>query len=546
VDQNYQMIRLDKGGVLIGMRQISSGHSLNLLPYVTTRTIQSFSEPAESDFDGGLDLKYGLTSDLWLDATLNPDFGQVEIDEEQINLDKRYEIQIEEKRPFFLENTNLFQMPFYQLFYSRRIGFESEIKAGAKVTGKIGEYSLGILEAFTGGWENFGTGDPGKPPTDELFSVFRLQRDIFSSSNLGMMYVNRTANIGSENPEYNHALDLDYSIYSGQKYFTGQGVYTHNSESGATQRGGGVFGQAGYYGRLFWLNIHATSFTEDFNLDHTGFFPKIPNKGSTQAGFYADVHPLVNKKVVRSWGFSITPTVIKDTDESEAGWGVKSTAWLEFPEQSRIKIGYTRYRDVEADNFSNLFGAVKGTELPYSGRDIFAEIQTDIGKPVSFHLRWNDDSQYYFQTHNTGYSTGIEGSVRIKPLPSTLMELGVQNRKFLNDNRELMPTSLVGQSNILILSLRARYLFSRYIFSRLFVQHTNGAEEFQSMNGRVVFPLRYEVWDRLSANVLLGWRFSMGSTLYLAYTEEWEKRFTVNFRSSNRILYLKISYVWSL
>ena len=121
VDQNYQMIRLDKGGALIGMKSIKSGRNLSLLPYVTARNINSpdldtGDRVVENEINPGLDLKYGVTSDLTLDLTINPDFGQVEIDEEQINVDKRYEIQLEEKRPFFLENTNLFQAPYYQLF----------------------------------------------------------------------------------------------------------------------------------------------------------------------------------------------------------------------------------------------------------------------------------------------------------------------------------------------------------------------------------------------------------------------------------------------
>ncbi|MFZ0391279.1 MAG: DUF5916 domain-containing protein, partial [Calditrichia bacterium] len=112
VDQNYKMFRLDLSGRLSGIQNVKSGHQLQLLPYLTTRN----NKPAAGDnvdLNAGLDLKYAVTSDLTLDLTLNPDFGQVEIDEEQINLDKRYEIQLEEKRPFFLENTTLFQTPFY-------------------------------------------------------------------------------------------------------------------------------------------------------------------------------------------------------------------------------------------------------------------------------------------------------------------------------------------------------------------------------------------------------------------------------------------------
>ncbi len=319
VDQNFRRFRLDKDGVLIGMKNIKSGQNLSFLPYTTARGTQFPSAEDEYDSNLGLDLKYGVTSDLTLDLTLNPDFGQVEIDEEQINLDKRFEVQLEEKRPFFLENSTLFQTPFYQLFYSRRIGAQSDIKGGAKFTGKVGPYSIGALTTLTGGWENTGLGDPDKPPTDELFSVFRLQRDILSNSNIGAMYVDRQANWGGDSHLYNRAASVDWTVYSGQQYFIGQGVYSFNSNRDQNndlinKEGGAVYGQVGHYGRTFWFDLSATYYEPDFNIDSTGFFQKLAGKGHKQVSLYTDMHPFVNGKIIRSWGMSVQPILLKDSD----------------------------------------------------------------------------------------------------------------------------------------------------------------------------------------------------------------------------------------
>lgn len=542
VDQNYQMIRLDKGGVIVGLHRLSGGHHLDLLPYITTRNIKHKIESDGTEFKPGLDLKYGLTSDLTFNLTLNPDFGQVEIDEEQINLDKRYEIQLEEKRPFFLENTNLFQTPFYQLFYSRRIGAISDIKGGAKLTGKIGPYTVGLLGAATGDWHNFGLGSTKDSITDELFSVIRIQRDILSSSNVGFMYVDRAADIRSNYPTYSRAAGVDWSIFSGQKYFTGQAVYSYNSE-GNLKDGSGYL-RAGHYGSLLFLDLFGTYVAPDFNIDNTGYFPKIPGKGTKQAGFHLEAHPFINKKWVRTWGLSIQPTFIRDSDETETGWGIRSTAWLEASDQSRLKIGFTRYRDVEIDLFNYLFRSRQGDELVYWGRDIFAEIKTDVGKPVSLYLRWNDDSQYYFQTHTVGFNQGIEGALKLKPLSSAHIEFSYQRRFFLDADHKKMPKEKIGQPDVNILAVRARYLFSKNIFLRGFFQYTNGAEEL--IPGSIFGLFEYNVWSRLSGNFLIGWRFRPGSTLYFAYTEEWDKRSTKDYRTGNRIFFLKISYLWSL
>jgi hypothetical protein len=545
VDRDYQMIRLDKGGAVIGIRDIQGGHDLNVLPYLTARNIETVDTKTDRDLELGLDLKYGLTSDLTLDATLNPDFGQVEIDEEQINLDKRYEIQLPEKRPFFLENTNLFQSPLFQLFYSRRIGIESELKAGAKLTGKIGASSVGVLSAYTGDWKNLGLGDPNIQPTEELFSVFRWQRDIFASSNIGAMYINRTTNIGGSNQEFDHVVDLDWSVHSGQKFFVGQGVFSQNKKSNEIVRGGAGYAQTGYYGKRYSFNIWGITYSPDFDINNTGFFQKIEGKGSSQIGIHTEIHPFLNRKFIRSWGAYLRPILIKDSDETETAWGVESMAWVELPDQSQLTAGYTRYRDVEVDKFSELFGFAAGGQLLYWGRDMFIEIQTDIGKPVSLRVRGRSNSQYYFQTHTIGYNRGVESFLHFKPVSNAFLEVGYQTNQFLDGDRNLMPIELVGETSTNILLLRARYLFNKFIFSRLFLQHTNGAEDFVYQGEKVQFPLRYEVWDRMSANLLFGWRFDLGSTIYLAYTEEWDKRNTIKFRSNNRILFLKISYLWS-
>ncbi len=549
VDQNYQVLRLDKGGVLIGMQNIHQGQNLSLLPYITTRNITS-PDSRETDAEAGIDIKYGLTSDLTMDLTINSDFGQVEIDQEQINLDKRYEIQLDEKRPFFLENTNLFQTPFYQLFYSRRIGLDNQIKAGGKLTGKIDRFSLGVLGAYTGDWDNYGLGDHNKEPADELFSVVRVQGDVLANSNLGLMYIGREANLASDryrDREYNRAGGVDFVVHSGQLYMLGQGVYAYNSDSIQTVTGTGVFGQTGYYGRFFRLDAFAMHHTPDFDLNKVGYFQKLANKGTSQAGLYLDVHPIHNHGLLREWGISIEPILRKDSDENTAGGGIESAAWIELRDESKLKFGFTRYRDSEVDKFNLHFGRSNQTELIYWGRDLFCEINTDEAKPVSLKIRGNMDSQYYFQTHSTGMNRGLEVLLRLKPRSNSFLEIEFQSRQFLDDEGILMPGQKVGQPEVQIWNVSSRYLFSRFIFSRLYLQYTNGAEDFsRDPSGQYIFPLQYEFWDRLSGNILLGWRFRPGSTLYLAYTEEWDQRNIPDFKSCNRILFFKLSYLWSL
>jgi len=548
VDQNYEPFRLDKGGIIFGKKNIQSGEQLEILPYITLQhdRIASDGSSARYDMEGnfGLDLKYGVASDLTANLTVNPDFGQVEIDEEQINLDKRFELFLEEKRPFFLENTNLFQLPI-STFYSRRIGAESDIKAGLKATGKYKSYSFGYTGALTGDWKNSGLGDPNNNNTDELFTILRLQTDILNNSNIGVMFSDVEDNLGSsDNYGYNRSLSLDMNLYLGRYgNFIGQLVGASANSPRLADKGesGAARAYFSHYDQRYWYYIDGSFYDPNFEVNGTGFFQKVPNKGRKNIQFYVDTHPFVNSRYLRSWGIGSLQIIWRDSDENEVTWGIQPRLWLEFQDQSMLTITTAIYKEVESDIFT-AYGLRNKNQLSYDGRDLNINLTTDIGKPISVTAEFNYDSQYYFQTHSTGYNRGLKTALLFKPVSNGFFELSFEWRQFLDNERKLMPSDSIGQSNVRLYSFRGRYLFSKNVFSRAFVQFTNGSE-FSELQGS---NLSYTIFDRLSANVLLGWRFKPGSTLYLVYTEEWDNSLTKNLRTMNRIVFFKFSYLWNL
>ena len=132
--------------------------NFQITPYLLGDSITKGEKPRATDFEGsfGLDAKYSLTPSLTLDATYNTDFAQVEVDEQQINLD-RFNLFFPEKRPFFLENAGFFAAGApsqVELFFSRRIGISDNgesipIVAGARVSGKAGGNNIGLLNMQT-------------------------------------------------------------------------------------------------------------------------------------------------------------------------------------------------------------------------------------------------------------------------------------------------------------------------------------------------------------------------------------------------------------
>jgi hypothetical protein len=159
---------------LLGIQGLPHSRRLELVPYATTRQERIDPRGARNPFnDGsrqvagtGLDAKYGLTSGLTLDATINPDFGQDDADPAFVNL-TAFEQQLNERRPFFVEGSDSFNFnATNQLFYSRRIGRAPQASAddrggfidspdhatiagAGKLSGRAGAWSLGILEATT-------------------------------------------------------------------------------------------------------------------------------------------------------------------------------------------------------------------------------------------------------------------------------------------------------------------------------------------------------------------------------------------------------------
>jgi hypothetical protein len=164
--------------------------------------------------EAGLDVKYGITNNLTMDLTVNTDFAQVESDEEQVNL-TRFSLYFPEKRTFFLERSSVFDFALggnSNLFYSRRIGLSDDgdpvrIYGGARITGRVGKWDLGVLDMQTAPLSIVnGDGIAEELLPSENFGVLRFRRQILNDNTyIGAMMTSRLGVDGS----YNVAYGLD-------------------------------------------------------------------------------------------------------------------------------------------------------------------------------------------------------------------------------------------------------------------------------------------------------------------------------------------------
>ena len=199
IPRRYNITQVSLAGTLLGVSrdEIHPGRNLSVTPYVIGNLTDQRGH-RDGDFDFGGDLKYGITPGLTLDLTYNTDFSHVEVDQQQVNLD-RFRLSFPEKRDFFLENQGLFEIGSVRLhrgtpdvedpavFYSRNIGLSPDrrtvpIAGGARLTGRMGAYELGLLNIQT---EETQTQGP------ENSSVLRIKRDVLGRSWIGGFLLNR-------------------------------------------------------------------------------------------------------------------------------------------------------------------------------------------------------------------------------------------------------------------------------------------------------------------------------------------------------------------
>jgi hypothetical protein len=188
--------RFNQAATASGMESVSPGRNIQLIPYGLFRSFRDIDQrdPDHPVFesrtfkpDVGIDGKFILHGRFVLDATVNPDFSQIESDQPQITVNQRFEVFFPEKRPFFLENSNFFTTPI-NLVFTRRIAHP---EFGLRLTGKSGPWAVGVLASDDRA--------PGEilPPTDPhsgeraTFAIARVSRDILDQSTIGAIFTDR-------------------------------------------------------------------------------------------------------------------------------------------------------------------------------------------------------------------------------------------------------------------------------------------------------------------------------------------------------------------
>jgi len=476
---------------LVGLEAPSGSRNLELKPYAISnlKTNRASTPAVSNDVSGdiGFDVKYGLTQNLTADFTYNTDFAQIEADEQQVNL-TRFSLFFPEKREFFLENQGLFafggaaaggfssagsDVPI--LFYSRRIGLNDgqpiPIVAGGRTTGRVGRYSLGLLDIQTGN-------DSGVRSTN--FSVVRLKRDLLKRSNVGLLLTGRS--VGQTGIGTNAVYGIDGTF----GFFDNLNVNTYWARSRTDARRGkdaSFRGQLDYQGDRYGAQLEHLVVGDNFNPE-AGFVRRDDIRRS-----FGQLRFSPRPKSIRAVRkFSWTGSMAYVTNGSGHLETRESTGEfaIEFQNSDRLSVTLTDTYEF----LPRLFAIAPGITLPTGGYQFDnVHVQMNLGQRRKVSGNFAIDRGTFYSGHKTSVSASrgrLNAGSRLSAEPAYLLNVV-----------ELAEGSFTNQ----LVGSRVTYTMTPQMFASALLQYNSSSHD-------------------VSANVRLRWEYRPGSELFVVFNED--------------------------
>lgn len=446
-----RIMKPSKAGQLNGIENVFPGRNLLFIPFAVGKGEQSsLEEVKESTFSPsfGLNVKYGITPNLTLDMAVNPDFGQTEVDVENVRLSK-FELFYPEKREFFMEGADIFNTPL-QLFFSRRIGrmfpdySEHNILLGGKITGRLGKQRIGIIESFCKGTSYY------NPDEDETFNVaqtnffvFRLQRDILKKSSIGFITVNRDQQVDDEfSPQRVHGVDLNMA-FGNHLYIYSQIAFSSNieKESKPIENTAFISGLS-YESNVLEFSIGARNIGEYFDISQVGYFPRVDRLGGSASLAY---NPYIYRLGIRQFWFRTDASYYDNHQGSIEDQRLNFTFGQFWENFWFSGVSF----EAEKERYYEFFqGEELEEETVYSMRTIRFFVFSSENRPIILRISasfrdYIDYSDYFF-----GKQRSFNANVQTKPTSKIILDFNINliqdyySDGTLQENRGLLLTRI--------------------------------------------------------------------------------------------------------
>jgi hypothetical protein len=491
---------LVQGQEIILEGQVERGKNLELMPVVTSLQ----REKGRPDLQPGVNVKYGVSSDMTADLTLNPDFSHIEADAPQIDINLRYALRYPEKRPFFLEGMEIFQFPEIEMVYPRRI---IDPLWGAKLSGKMGGWTYGLLSAYDQKpteslWEVHGNG--GTKDEKALFNIVRLKRDI-----LGQFYVGFSLTDKEIDGSFNRVAGLDGQFrFKNRFFFSFQALASKTKWEGKeTGLAPALYSEFSYFTKhwsagAWWKSIHP-----DFEAA-AGFVNRVDYRSG---GVYSSLTLYPDKKYLNAIFLNLS---LGRRD----GYfdGVTQDTWTR---------GMIQFRLTE---FNRLFFLVQNGLERYENRDFWKttytiETENNLIRWLPFYL--------YFQTGDAinydpddpflGWSTTLGLSLNFKPSPRLQLGLDYSRNSFWQQRggEKLWDYDVIRQ--------KTTFQFSRRLSLRAILDYNF-------------------FYDRIFGSFLFSYVVNPGTVFFLGIDTNAIQDEGRQWKRQNYSLFIKFSYWWRL
>ena len=481
--------------------------NFSLIPYILGGASTNFQTPETETKvrrEAGIDAKISLTPAINLDLTLNPDFSQVDVDEQVTNLD-RFELFFPERRRFFLENEDLFTgfgKQGIRPFFSRRIGLDSPVRTGVRLSGKVDEkWRIGFLNMQTGSTDEV-------PATN--FTVASLQRKIFTRSNIGAFVVNKQLTSKDEEltegyNEYNRVVGVDFNLASADNRWVGKTFYHRSITPDQDTAAYAASASISYNTQQLSIDANMDRVGSDYNAEvgfvrRTGIFQSEP---SISYNWYPKSKKIANHGPWFSTEFAWDDQFKLSDRDLRIFYSVE---WLN---RSEIFAGVSRQYLRLLDDFdpTNSGGDTLRAGTEYVWNAVVARYESDPRKLFTYNgfVRYGG----YFG----GTRLALEGQVsyRFQPYGSFSVNMAYNNIKLPSQSK---------RTNLYLIGPKLDVTFTDAIFLTAFLQY----------NSQV---------DNINTNIRLQWRYQPVSDLFIVYTDNY---FPTELQVKNRAIVLKLSY----
>ncbi len=510
----FGKFRVSFYGNLNGLEDVKKGKRLHVMPYVIAGGKQEEGGSIGFSSDAGLDLKYRLTSNLTADVTVKTDFAQVEADLEQFNL-TRFPLFFPEKRTFFLEGAEIFRIaekarPFEPkgmfFFYSRRIGLSDDgemipVIGGVRVTGKAGNYALGVMNMVTDRI-TYEVDDEEEHIERTNYAVFRIKRDILQKSTVGLMLLSKDS---LDSSDYNRGFAFDYNIAFGHAVrMEGFVAKTFSPDLKGKDWAANLNFN---YNTAFWsIYLMYLDIGKDFNAE-MGYVPR-PDQRKYRAN--VGVAPRPNFLNLRQTHFFGDFTYVED----QSG---------QLETRSASLGAFNIFRDR-----SNLYFGVRNN---YEFLDEGFEIKEDVFIPQGIH-EFTTFELWYESNESKSFSFRLDSGIggfyngnllRFNATGTWKVSKHLNLELKYNRNQFDLPTDR-GDFTTNILAGRIVYSFSPDLYAKAFVQWNQDENEFKS-------------------NFLIRWIYKPGANVYFIYNEI--REIGVQTPLQDRIVMLKVTFLFN-